>query len=92
MTPYQNELLLIAMEECAEVVQAISKVKRFGADTKYYYDPEFTNLDIVVNELGDTLAMIRLLIDSGLIHEDDLEIAKRKKLDKVKLWMVNKGE
>ena len=42
MKDYQEELLIILMEECAEVAQACSKVLRFGND---YDDLE--------KELGD---------------------------------------
>ena len=35
MNQKQDEVLRIAQEECAEVIQAISKIFRFGLDESY---------------------------------------------------------
>ena len=41
----ENEICLITMEECSEVIQAISKVQRFGIDGVHpEYASEITKL------------------------------------------------
>jgi NTP pyrophosphatase (non-canonical NTP hydrolase) len=47
-------------EEAAEVIQAVSKVRRFG-DTNHHPDRNTTNHDDLVNELTDLLAVLAAL-------------------------------
>lgn len=73
-----EEILLILTEECAEVIQAVSKVKRFGAAN---------NMDQLKLELGDVLCMIDLCFEYGVVPATKEEIVdriqeKRKKLEK----------
>lgn len=81
----QNEALLILSEECAEVIQAISKCHRFGLD---HYKPgkPLTNREHLEEELGDLLAMIQILRDTGVVHQDKLEEAKLAKFKKLRCW------
>ena len=62
-----DELLVILMEECAEVIQAASKCLRFG----YKRDqPEYGQNDKVLSgEIGDLLGIIDALpLDCALIE------------------------
>jgi NTP pyrophosphatase (non-canonical NTP hydrolase) len=52
----ENEILLIAQEECAEVIQAISKVFRFGMDERY---EDETNRARLEEEIGDVACLIQ---------------------------------
>ncbi len=73
---YRSELLIILMEECAEVQQACSKVLRYG-DEK--------NISDLVSEVGDLQCMINLLASNLDISEKQMYNAihnKRKKLVK----------
>lgn len=79
------EILDIAQEECAEVIQAISKVKRFGIDSRHPDYPE-TNQDNLEMELGDLLAMIALIESSGLVRSANITMYKEQKLAKLKKW------
>jgi NTP pyrophosphatase (non-canonical NTP hydrolase) len=81
----QNEALLILSEECAEVIQAISKCHRFGLD---HYKPgkSLTNREHLEEELGDLLAMIQILRDTGVVQEDKLQEAKLAKFKKLRCW------
>lgn len=78
-----NKVMGILTEECAEVIQAISKIYRFGADSEW---EGVTNKQALIRELGDVLAVIEVLITETDINidaqdiEDALE-AKKKKLD-----------
>lgn len=48
-----NEETVIAMEECAELIQAISKVRRYGFGGQYKDNliEEIADVDIVITEL-----------------------------------------
>lgn len=72
-----RETLVITQEECAEVIQVISKIFRFGLDE---------NDHRLEDELGDLLCMIDLLVKQGVIRPDKLDLAKRIKAEKLKKW------
>jgi NTP pyrophosphatase (non-canonical NTP hydrolase) len=80
-----KEILLILQEECAEVIQAISKCERFGANN-YKPGKQNTNKDHLEEELGDLLAMIELLEEKGFVNWSNLELAKEAKYNKLKQW------
>ena len=54
-----NEILDILQEECAEVIQAISKCRRFGMDNSY--KDGGTQREHLIQELGDVTLLIELL-------------------------------
>jgi NTP pyrophosphatase (non-canonical NTP hydrolase) len=93
LKPRTIEYLEILQEECAETIQAISKMKRFGLDSYNPTDPEkVTNLYHFIAELGDVVGMIALLQKSELIFEvamtsEALETAALKKQEKVKRYL-----
>lgn len=72
-----DEVLTIAQEECGELVQVVSKVRRFGLDE---------NRAKLTQEAGDVLAMIQLMIDFDIVDRDAIEIAKLNKVEKLKVW------
>jgi NTP pyrophosphatase (non-canonical NTP hydrolase) len=79
---YENELLTITMEECAEVVQACSKLIRFGPDSEYNGQNALESLE---KELGDLWCMIELMHENDMIswtRMDEYASEKRKKLQK----------
>lgn len=81
-----KEILQILTEECAEVIQAISKCNRFGLD-QIKPNKEKTNVAILEEELGDLLAMIELLVSQNIgVSSDALNKAKEAKFDKLKYW------
>lgn len=75
----------ILSEECAEVVQAISKCHRFGLDNYKPGKPK-TNREHLEEELGDLVAMITLLEMKGIVSQHNLEKAKLAKFEKLKQW------
>ena len=85
MNPIEKEVMDILQEECAEVIQAVSKISRFGIDNFKPGKPK-TNRDHLEEELGDMLAMIDILLEKKLISLDNLEIAKSAKIEKLKKW------
>lgn len=73
-----EEILTILQEECAEVIQAVSKVRRFGLSD---------NVGELKKELCDLICMIELMREFNVIpmsYEEQLEniFQKREKLKK----------
>lgn len=85
MDKKMNEIYDILIEECAEVIQAVSKVKRFGIDSEIGVFDE-TNRDRLEQEIGDLLTMIDLLYVKGIINEEKVFEAQQRKVSKLKLW------
>ena len=84
LSDQQKEMMDILQEECAEVIQAVSKIRRFGLKDKY--QNKQNNHDILIQELGDVVMMIILLSESGLFTETDIVEASARKLKKLQKW------
>jgi len=69
---YPSELLIILMEEAAEVQQVASKILRFGIS-----ESNFTDLRKEVADLSEMIDRLQL---------GDLTDLKRAKADKLKIW------
>ena len=80
-----QEVLDILQEECAEVIQNISKCRRFGIDN-VYLNGQGTQRENLAKEIGDVLAMIELLEIQGVLTAEELEKAKQSKFSKLKKW------
>ena len=80
-----KEVMDILQEECAEVIQAVSKISRFGIDN-FKPGKATTNREHLEEELGDMIAMICILEKMGVINQDALEIATKAKIEKLKKW------
>ena len=80
-----KEVMDILQEECAEVIQAVSKISRFGIDNFKPGKPK-TNREHLEEELGDMLAMIDIMLEKNVISIKHLEIAKAAKIEKLKKW------
>ncbi len=85
MDDKQKEIMLIAQEECAEVVQAISKVFRFGMDDVHPTTMK-SNKDSLEEEVGDLMCMIELMQEYGIINASNVLNANVKKRNKLKQW------
>lgn len=72
----KEELLVILMEECSEVIQEASKLIRFD-DT----DP-----DRIEKEIGDLLCMIELMCKKKIIDSSVLTEHMEAKRDKLRQW------
>ena len=79
-----NEILDILQEECAEVIQAISKCRRFGMDNSY--KDGGTQREHLVQELGDVSLLIELLGAYQLFKPEELRQAELKKSQKLVEW------
>ena len=72
-----SEALVITQEECAEVIQAISKVFRFG---------EQSNREHLEEEVGQTLALFDILIERCILSDSNVNAARIAKKEKLKQW------
>jgi NTP pyrophosphatase (non-canonical NTP hydrolase) len=80
-----QQILDILQEECAEVIQNISKCRRFGLDNEYLKGSG-TQREQLAKEIGDMLAMVELLKEHGVITQAELDLAKRNKFVKLHQW------
>ena len=92
----KNEYLaLVAMEECAEIQQALSKAIRFGFDDHYPSRPDETNEEQLLTEFYQLTAMIEELhkqvIISGFTQEKIKQV-KQDKIEKVYKYMDYSAE
>jgi NTP pyrophosphatase (non-canonical NTP hydrolase) len=77
-----EEVLTIAQEECAEVIQAISKCRRFGLDNVHKSGK--SQRENLTEEVGDLYCMLELLVEhAGLDSIQVLNacVAKKSKLE-----------
>ena len=84
MNDREKEILVIAQEECAEVIQEISKIFRFGIDNQHKSGA--THRDVLEMEVGDLQCMINLLIEHGIVSKNGVEAAVDVKQQKLKIW------
>jgi hypothetical protein len=84
MNDKQREILVITQEECAEVIQEISKIFRFGLDKQH--KDGILHQEKLEQEIGDLLCMINLLTAHGLIRPDLVTQAVENKANKLKQW------
>jgi NTP pyrophosphatase (non-canonical NTP hydrolase) len=80
-----NEVMNILSEECAEVIQAVSKINRFGMDNYKPGKPK-TNRQHLEEELGDLMAMIDILQEMDVVSYTNIEKAAEAKHEKLKKW------
>jgi NTP pyrophosphatase (non-canonical NTP hydrolase) len=83
MTDKERELLLILAEECSEVIQAVSKILRFGIDTEWINE---TNRQHLEDELGDLSCMINLTTTFNLCSKTNITKAFLNKESKLKIY------
>lgn len=80
-----QEVMDILQEECAEIIQMVSKIRRFGLDEIHFKSGE-SNRTLLTEEIGDLLAMVDLLQSFNIVTAADLEAAKQAKFAKLKIW------
>jgi len=79
------EALGILQEECAEVIQAVSKIRRTGLDYRPNDGPK-TNYELLLDEVQDVLTILTLLEINRLGVEHF-----HAKLDKLRVWSTLLG-
>ena len=74
---YNTELMLITMEECGELIEACSKTIRCE---------DYVNHPKMIEDVGDVLLLIQIIIDRGLVKQTDIDARKKVKIEKLKKW------
>lgn len=86
LQPRDLEYMGILQEECAEVIQIISKINRFGLySVNPFIDNPKNNQQLLIDEVGDVFALIQELEKRGLFTREQIEARaeyKRGKLQK----------
>lgn len=78
-----KEIFDILKEECGELVVAASKCTRWGLESTW---DKKSNLENLAQEAADVMCMIHLLVDAGVLTEEQLANGQASKLDKLKKW------
>jgi len=78
----RDYLLTVLTEECAEVIQAITKCQRFGFD--FYKEDYGLNRDVLAQEVGDALGVIDALLP--FLDGRIIEQARSQKIARVLRW------
>ena len=76
----RDEMLVITMEECGELIQACSKVIRTKGKTKYLRDLQ--------DEIGDVMTMIEIMKMSGLVTDEQIADRMVEKKEKLMKWSM----
>lgn len=76
-----NDGLTLLIEEASEVIQACTKIQRFGPNSSHPLHPDGrpNNMDCLIQEIGDVLKIAQLL---G-ISKQQLDDAIKRKHDKM---------
>ena len=74
---YNTELMLITMEECGELIEACSKTIRCE---------DYKDHPKMIEEVGDVLLLIEMIMERGLIRQEDIDARKKVKIEKLKKW------
>ena len=75
---------VIAMEECAELIQAISKVKRYGFVGEYR--------DNLIEEIADVDIVITELLMAFNVSEDEFFSVLDRKIQRIKSRLEERNE
>jgi hypothetical protein len=85
-TPRQREILVILMEEAAEVQQRASKLLRFGRD-EIQEGHHLNNAQRLSLEIGDMAVLVQMAIDEGLVIPGDITARAARKREKLRKYM-----
>jgi len=76
-------------EECAELIQACMKLRRFGPDGAPGYAGTKPR-DEIKREIGDVLCAVERLIESGFMSEGEARIARDNKRARIYSEMIQR--
>ena len=88
LSDYEMELLGILQEECAEVIQVISKIRRFGLESKNpFIENAKSNRELLQDEVGDFLGVLEMLLEADVKEElfDESQLRERVDYKKAKV-------
>ena len=75
--------MCITMEECGELTQRCSKIMRKFSTIE---DATEQHRKLLLEEAGDVLCMIELMVEHGLLTNEELGVRVNVKRNKLKTW------
>jgi len=78
-----QQLMCITMEECGELTQRCSKMMRKFSTIEETTEDQRVQL---LEEAGDVLCMIELMVEHGLLTNEELGARINVKREKLKTW------
>lgn len=90
-TNSEQEIIDLMQEEASEVIQIVSKIRRFGWNSVYPPGGD-DNFTILLKELSDMLALKHILQKELLIPESVFQEYVAKKLEKLKKYSTIQHE
>lgn len=86
----ETERLAVLLEECGEVAQVVGKIQRFGYESR---DPDtgLTNRMLLEKELADVRVATNLLVKTGDVMEESLQVRAEEKRKKLLLWLKHQN-
>ena len=84
-----QQLMTITMEECGELTQVCSKtMRKFGTIEEALEDTTRASVNRVklIEEAGDVLCMIELMVEHGLLTNEELGVRVNVKRKKLETW------
>jgi hypothetical protein len=79
------EAMDLVQEECSEIIQIISKIRRFGFDSHHPDDPlKTSNQQLLEQEIADLEVLINYLADKGIVSNSGIEEKMLNKIAKLK--------
>lgn len=85
-----REIMIILAEECAEVIQRVSKALRFGVDEIQPGQP-YTNAQRLGCEIGQLTYMVDLCVARGLICQTEILNGAAEKGRKLQVYVQSEG-
>ena len=88
LTPAEVERLALLAEECAEVIQAVTKILRHGYEGHNTHNvPEFINRKMLEMELGHVMFALRFMRNNQDIDVLAVERAADEKAARISRWL-----
>jgi len=78
-----QELMVLTMEECGELTQRCSKIIRKFETLEEVTEPQRVKL---LEEVGDVQCLINLMVECGLLTNDEIDARIASKRNKLKTW------
>jgi hypothetical protein len=85
LTKAQIERLQLLQEEASEIIQAASKILRFGYEGKHPSSgpSDLNNVDKLSEELGNLVVVLDLMVSGGELSEEKVQGFATEKLNRI---------
>lgn len=87
LTPAEVERLTLIVEEAAEVIQAATKVLRYGWKSDHPSCPSTNNREHLMKEVGDLRGVLQLCFQASDMHITSYQYYSLQKLHRVKKYL-----